>query len=66
MRRKLADLEDDKLALEQQLETGFKAPKVTKMKEVNLSKHKQMMEEKSRRDREEMKKQVLIGVDFLG
>lgn len=65
-RRKLADLEDDKIALEQSLETGFKPGKMTKLKEVNLVKHKQLMEEKARRDREEMKKQVLIGIDFVG
>eukprot|EP00347_Sterkiella_histriomuscorum_P001018 403373654 len=66
LRRKLADLEDDKISLEQQLESGFKPNKFTKLKEVNLAKHKQLMEEKARREREEMKRQVLIGIDFVG
>eukprot|EP00347_Sterkiella_histriomuscorum_P009525 403340873 len=64
LRRKLADLEDDKISLEQQLESGFKPNKFTKLKEVNLAKHKQLMEEKARREREEMKRQVLIGIDL--
>jgi hypothetical protein len=36
------------------------------MKEVNLTKHKQMMDEKSKKERDDMRKQMLIGVDFLG
>mmetsp|Transcript_27687 Transcript_27687/g.26703 ORF Transcript_27687/g.26703 Transcript_27687/m.26703 type:complete len:143 (+) Transcript_27687:569-997(+) len=65
-RKKLIDLEDEKITLEQQLETGFKPSKFSKLKEVNLSKHKQLMEEKAKREREEMRKQMLVGVDFLG
>ncbi len=62
----MAELEDDKAELEQQLETGFKPNKISKLKEVNLQKHKQMMEEKAKRERDEMRRQMLVGVDFLG
>ena len=53
--------------METQLETGFKVnTKIVKIKDVNLAKHKQLMEEKARREREEMRRQMLVGVDFLG
>jgi hypothetical protein len=39
---------------------------MTKLKEVNLAKHKQLMEEKAKREREEMRRQVLVGIDFVG
>ena len=40
LKRKLAEIEDEKAELEQQLETGFKPTKMSKMKEVNIAKHK--------------------------
>jgi chromosome segregation ATPase len=40
LKQRLTDLEDDKLTLEQQLETGFKLGKGTQVKDVNLAKHK--------------------------
>ena len=56
------------MALEQQLETGFKpnTKATNKIKEVNLAKHKQVLEEKQKRERDEMRRQMLVGVDFLG
>lgn len=49
-----------------QLETGFKPKQMNKIKEVNLAKHKQVMEERARKEREDMRRQMLVGVDFLG
>lgn len=66
LRRKLRELEDEKVELEQQLETGMKPTKVSKVKEVNLEKHKKILEEKERKEREEMRKQIIHGVDFVG
>jgi len=52
--------------LEQQLETGMKPSKTNKIKGVNLEKHKKVLEEKERKEREEMRKQIIHGVDFVG
>jgi len=42
LKRKLAEAEDDKLTLEQQLETGFKIGQgaSNRVKDVNLARHK--------------------------
>jgi hypothetical protein len=66
LRKKLRELEDEKIELEQQLETGMKPTKVSKVKEVNLEKHKKLMEDKEKRERDEMRKQIIHGVDYVG
>ena len=59
-------MEDDKLTLEQQLETGLKIGKGSQIKDVNLAEHKRMLEEKARKEREDMKRQLLVGLESAG
>lgn len=66
LKQKLADLEDDKLTLEQQLETGFKMGKGPQVKSISIAKNKQMLEQKAQKEREEMKRQLLLGMDVSG
>lgn len=47
LKQKLTDLEDDKLTLEQQLETGFKMGKGAQVKSISIAKNKQMLEQKA-------------------
>jgi hypothetical protein len=35
-----------------------------KVRNVDLARHKQMLEEKARKEREEMKRQLLLGLEF--
>jgi hypothetical protein len=66
LKQKLTDLEDDKLTLEQQLETGFKMGKGTQVKSISIAKNKKMLEEKAQKEREEMKRQLLLGMEVSG
>lgn len=36
------------------------------MRDVNLNKHKQLLEEKAKREREELRRQLFVGVDYIG
>jgi hypothetical protein len=36
------------------------------VKDVNLARHKQMMEQKARKEKEEMNRQLLLGLEFSG
>ena len=57
LKAKLHNLEDDKFTLEQQLETGFKMAKSNqKIKDVNMARQKQLLLEKAKKEREEMKR----------
>ncbi len=70
--KKRLDLnEQEKLDLEQQLETGIKPNRKGRKGKgvfgnVDIDSHQQMLEEKRRKEREEMRRQLFIGVDFLG
>lgn len=70
LRKKLEINEQEKLDLEQQLETGIKPTHKGKrgkgVRNVNLEDHQQMLEEKRRKEREEMRRQLFAGIDFLG
>lgn len=59
----------EKLDLEQQLETGIKPTRKGKkgkgLKNINLEDHQQMLEEKMRKEREEMRRELFAGIDFL-
>jgi hypothetical protein len=50
------------------METGFKlgGKGGIKIKQVNLTQHKRLLEEKARKEREEMKRQLLLGLEFSG
>jgi hypothetical protein len=50
------------------METGFKlgGKGGIKIKQVNLAQHKRLLEEKARKEREEMKRQLLLGLEFSG
>lgn len=70
LRKKLEINEQEKLDLEQQLETGIKPThkgrKGKGVHNIDLENHQQMLEEKLRREREEMRRQLFVGIDFLG
>lgn len=70
--KKRLDLnEQEKLDLEQQLETGIKPTRKGRKGKgvfgnVDIESHQQMLEEKRRKEREEMRRQLFVGIDFLG
>jgi len=69
LKKKLELNEQDKLDLEQQLETGIKPTRKRRGKgfgNVDLENHQQMLQEKLRKEREEMRRQLFVGIDFLG
>lgn len=70
LRKKLEINEQEKLDLEQQLETGIKPTRKNRkgkgIHNVDYEDHQQMLEEKLRKEREEMRRQLFVGIDFLG
>lgn len=69
LKKKLENNEQDKLDLEQQLETGIKPTRKRKGKgigNVDLENHQQLLQEQMRKEREEMRRQLFAGIDFLG
>jgi len=71
LKKKLDINEQEKLDLEQQLETGIKPTRKGKKGKgvfgnVDIDSHQQMLEEKRRKEREEMRRQLFVGIDFLG
>jgi hypothetical protein len=44
LKLKMSEIEDERLSLEQQLETGFKLGKGLQTKNVDLARHKQLQE----------------------
>jgi len=63
--------EQEKMDLEQQLETGIKPTRKARKGKgvfgnIDIDSHQQMLEEKRRKEREEMRRQLFVGVDFLG
>ena len=73
LKQKLVNLEDDKMTLEQQIETGFKIGNNITAKaaqnqahDVNLARHKMLLEQKARKEREDIKRQLLVGLEYSG
>jgi hypothetical protein len=71
LKKKLEINEQEKLDLEQQLETGIKPSRKGRKGKgvfgnIDIETHQQMLEEKRRKEREEMRRQLFVGIDFLG
>lgn len=71
LKKKLQMNEQEKLDLEQQLETGIKPTRAGRKGKgvfgnIDIESHQKMLEEKRRREREEMRRQLFVGIDFLG
>lgn len=70
LKKRLDLIEQEKMDFEQQLETGIKPVRRGKKGKgvfgnIDIYGHQQMLEEKRRKEREEMRRQLFAGVDSL-
>lgn len=49
-----------------ELETGFKPNRMNNLNNIKVGNYQQLLEEKAKRKRDKMRRQMIVGVDFLG